>query len=72
MPMIEAKSRDAFAEFETMRFKICCEMWCDLRARNMKSQGMYFEGDKFSPETVWSHGVYNGWLRGAVGKELIV
>ena len=52
MPMIEAKSRDAFAEFETMRFKICCEMWCDLRARNMKSQGMYFEGDKFSPETV--------------------
>jgi len=39
MPMIEAKSHDAFAEFRTMRFKKCYEMWCDLRARSVKSQG---------------------------------
>lgn len=57
MPMIEAESHDAFAEFQTMRFKKCCEMWCDLRARSVKSQGIYFEGEKFSPETVSSHGV---------------
>jgi hypothetical protein len=44
-------------------------MWCDLRARYVKCEGVYFEGDKFSPETVWSHGAWNGWLRGAIGKE---
>lgn len=52
MPMIETKSHDAFAEFRTMRLKKCCEMWCDLRARIVKSQGICFEGDKSSPETV--------------------
>jgi hypothetical protein len=52
MPMIEAKSHDAFAEFQTMHFKKSCEMWCDLRARYVKCEGVYFEGDKFSPETV--------------------
>jgi hypothetical protein len=57
MPMIEANSHDAFAEFQRMRFKKCSEMWCDLLACSVRSQGIYFEGDKFSPETVWSHGV---------------
>jgi len=39
MPTIEAKSHDAFAEFQKMRFKKYYEMWCDLRTRSVKSQG---------------------------------
>jgi len=41
MPMTEAKSHDAFAELQTIRFKKCCEMWCDHRVRSVKSQGIY-------------------------------
>jgi hypothetical protein len=41
MPMIEANSHADFAEFQRMRFKKCCEMWYDLLARSVRSQGIY-------------------------------
>jgi hypothetical protein len=63
--MFQAKSQDAFAEFQAVTLMKCFEQFCICWACCVKSQGNYFEHDsidlkasvveKFSPETIWSH-----------------
>jgi len=60
--MFQAKSQDAFGEFQTVPFMKRFELFCICWACFVKSQGNYFEHDRidskvsivenFSPETI--------------------
>jgi hypothetical protein len=41
--MIQIKSGDETAEFQTMHFTKCFERWCNRWAHYIKSEGDYFQ-----------------------------